>query len=317
MTGSPDRPLRVFLVGCPRSGTTWLQLLLSQHADVVTTQETHLFSRYISRIEKGWLYEKRPREDDDRGTGLATLMSDAQFYALCREFADRILDRITVERPDACVVLEKTPAHVRHADLIRNVYPDARFIHLIRDPRSVVSSLRAAGRSWGRGWAPTSIIAGSRIWNEDVRAGRAIGLATEAYHELRYEDLKRDGAAALGAVFAFIGIDVDAAFCERALEACSLSNLRQGGDGVRSAWSLRTEPGGFYRKGDAAGWRDELSGRDVALIEHIAGDLMAETGYARVSRRRRRAPLRLRIRDALRWRTDAASDWVRERIERL
>src|SRR5215469_4920410 len=38
----------VLIVGCPRSGTSWLQRLLSQHPQVATTQETHLFSEYLA-----------------------------------------------------------------------------------------------------------------------------------------------------------------------------------------------------------------------------------------------------------------------------
>jgi hypothetical protein len=43
----------VFLIGCPRSGTTWLQRLLASHPQVRTVQETFLFPRYISPQLRG------------------------------------------------------------------------------------------------------------------------------------------------------------------------------------------------------------------------------------------------------------------------
>jgi len=53
-------------------------------------------------------------------------------------------------------------------------------------------------------------------------------------------------------------------------------------------------PGGFFRKRQVAGWREELSRGEIRAIEHVAGDLMRELGYALVNRPPVPAPVRLR-----------------------
>ena len=315
--GADAAPVQyVFLVGCARSGTTWLQLLLSRHPGVATSQETHLFSRYISRLDQGWQFEHDPRYDRRRNTGLAAVLSADDFDALCRDFAARVLNRVLAGKPGAHVVLEKTPTHVRHAALIRRLFPDAHFLHMIRDPRSVVSSLRAAGKSWGRHWAPTSPAAGAYMWRSDVNTGIAIRETTDRYRELRYESLAADAVSELRGILDWLGLPADETFCREAVEACDIDRLRSGADGGRAAWSLKDEPDGFYRKGTVGGWADELRPGDVAIVEHIAGPLMSRFGYERVTRGGRR-PARLVLRDALSWRLDGAHRWLARRVSTL
>ncbi len=71
----------VFVVGAPRSGTTWLQLLLAQSSNVATAQETHLFSGYLKSMLSSW--------DRDEATiggrrqiGLPTLYPRREFVDL-------------------------------------------------------------------------------------------------------------------------------------------------------------------------------------------------------------------------------------------
>jgi hypothetical protein len=238
------------------------------------------------------------------------------FDALCRDFATRVLNRVLEAKPGASLVLEKTPTHVRHAPLIRRLFPDAYFLHMVRDPRSVVSSLRAAGRSWGRHWAPTGPAAGAYMWRADVTAGIAIGETTDRYRELRYESLSADAAAELRTILDWLGLPADEAFCRQAVEANDIERLRSGADAGGAAWSLRDEPEGFYRKGAVRAWAEELTPGEIAVIEHIAGPLMSRFGYERVTRVGRR-PVRLVLRDALSWRLDGAHRWLSRRVSTL
>jgi len=315
--GPDGAPRMVFLVGCARSGTTWLQLLLSRHPGVATSQETHLFSRYISRLDQGWQFEHDPQYDRRRNTGLAAVLTADEFDALCRDFATRVLNRVLESKPGASLVLEKTPSHVRHGKLIRRLFPDAYFLHMVRDPRSVVSSLRAAGRSWGRHWAPTGPAAGAYMWRADVSAGIAIGELTDRYRELRYESLSADPVGELRGVLDWLGLPVDDAFCREAVEANDIERLKRGGaESNGAAWSLKDEPEGFYRKGAVQGWAEELTPGEVAVVEHIAGPLMSRFGYERTTRVKRR-PARLVLRDALSWRLDGAHRWLARRVSTL
>jgi len=266
----------VFLVGCQRSGTSWLQLLLAQHTQVATTQETHLFNVYLWPLRQQW--ERFKLWPSPIGGRL--ILSDDEFDDLSADFAKKVLQRIAGTNPAATVVLEKTPDHVLHGQFILRLLPDAYFIHLIRDPRGVVSSLCAAGRSWGSHWAPRSVVANAGRWRRDVSLGRSIAQLTDRYTEVRYEDLRgENGARVLDRLLAWLGLPVDDGFSTRALAACQIEHLREGGQGIRGYESLKRPDPGFFRKGTVSGWKDDLSRNEIKAVEYIARDLMQALGY--------------------------------------
>jgi hypothetical protein len=284
----------VFLVGCPRSGTTWLQLLLAQHGQIATARETHLFNAYLRQVDWSWNFY-RSRQDR---VGLHTLLSEDEYYGLWSLFVRGAMDKIAASNPAATVVLEKTPNHVRHAPLILKVLPDAHFIHLVRDPRSVVSSLCAASRSWGGRWASNDVLSNARLWREDVTRGRAIAQLTTRFREIRYEDLRATGGAdVLHGLFDWLGLPSDREFAARALATCEISKLREGGEGIRAFDSIRPRDAVFFRSGTTDTWRQDVAPHDIAVIEYAAGELMQEFGYQphRVGNGKR--PFRVRVRD--------------------
>jgi hypothetical protein len=280
----------VLIVGCPRSGTSWLQLLLAQHPAVATTQETHLFNNYLSPLEQTW--QRFPAVDPN--IGMRRLLSEDEFYALCAEFAKAVLGRIADRKPNAQVVLEKTPGHVRHGPLILRLMPDVYFLHIVRDPRSVVSSLCAAARSWARGqWASTNVVRNAQIWRSDVTLGRELATLTPRYREVRYEDLLGErGPGTLASLLTWLDLPADGDFAASACAACDIERLRAGGDGVRNFESLSRSQPEFFRKGQQNSWQNDLSPGAVRVIEYINQDLMEIYGYPRRSTRSRK-PLRL------------------------
>ncbi len=118
----------VFIVGSGRSGTNWLRRLLSQSPNVATGPETHLFSSYLRSAAESW------RHFDGSKVGLAHLISEEEMLAWMRDFADMCLGRIAEKRPNARIVLEKTPNHGGRGAEILQLFPDCYFIHIIRDP---------------------------------------------------------------------------------------------------------------------------------------------------------------------------------------
>lgn len=262
----------VFLLGAPRSGTTWLQIMLAKHPDISTCQETHLFSSFLSSLQKSW----RHHAHDRRGIGLQAAISHDRFIALQRDFALSVLNAIG----DTAIILEKTPAHITVLDDIREVLPEARFIHIIRDPRAVAASLAAAGRDWGSSWASTSAVHNARRWASNVADGiRLRNSDPAAYFEVRYEDLLDDPAENLEAIFAWLGIDSSEALCRRVAEESRIKKLQEAR--AEAAWDLAKEPQGFFRKGRSDAWKEDLSRREVAVVEAIAGPLMQELRYQR------------------------------------
>lgn len=298
----------VFLVGCPRSGTTWLQILLAQHGQVATGRETHLFSGYLNQLDRRWrFFQSLP----DR-VGLKMLFSEDEYYSLCSVFVQGVMNKIAATNASATVVLEKTPNHVRFAPLILKVVPDAYFIHIVRDPRSVVSSLCAASRSWGKRWASSNVLSNARIWCSDVTLGHEISQLTERFREVRYEDLSgSQGADVLGRLYAWLGLPAGPELAAAALEACEITRLREGGKEVRAYESVKPQDSVFFRKGMTDGWKQELAPKDIEVIEYAAGALMHEYGYSPYRPTKGKRPFRVVVGDLI----DRVESGVRRRTK--
>jgi hypothetical protein len=263
----------VFVVGSARSGTTWLQRALSQSPDVATGAETHLFSSYLRSLQDTW--------DRHKGTyvGLSHLITEEELVDWIRNFAELCLGRIANARPGARIVVEKTPKHGEYAADILRLFPEAFFIHIIRDPRAVVPSLRAAFQSWGTGWAPDRLADASRKWRADVENARRAASLTKRYTEVRYERLHADGAGELVRLFAWMGEPVGREEAGAYVAASAF-------DKVRTTVAEEDVDKQFFRRGEVDSWRRELSGPDIAIIERLTRKQMAELGYEPVAGRR-------------------------------
>ncbi len=292
----------VFLVGGPRSGTTWLQLLLSRSPRIATANETHLFTGYTRSLFSAWHHHQH----NTRELGLHHLMSEEEYFALIRSFSNKVMLRILDKNPEADIILEKTPDHVLHWSDILTIFPDAFFLHIVRDPRSVVSSLCAAGTGWGRQWASREVLVNCETWIKYVKESKNLKAATNNFLQVTYEDLWGSGENTLMSVFSWLGVQISVDECRKALDECQIANLR--GNRLEAApWDLTAEPKEFYRKGGTENWRSELTPRETFLIEHLAGDLMTEFGYVAAARRKMILPLIIasRLRFGVAWRLHA------------
>lgn len=274
--GEGERQPYLFIIGAPRSGTTWLQTMLAAHPEVATCQETHLFNAYLSLLHRSWEEHKASK----RGIGLQAAISYQQFLELQRLYAERVLQSVRGERS---LVVEKTPAHARVVNDIKSVLPEARFLHIVRDPRAVTSSLLAASKGWGARWAAASVYQNAHRWVREVEASRrGAAYGSGDYHELRYEDLHKDPASHLERIAQWAGLDASRTWCAETAQAHSIEKLREGKSDP--PWGARTEPEGFYRKGATDSWKGDLSRSDIALVEDVAAPLMDSLGYQRISR---------------------------------
>lgn len=133
----------VFVGGSPRSGTTLVQNVLDSHPEILGTPELlhlpdliRLRSRMSNSIERGFLEFFCDHSDVDRAT---------------YEFVERLLGPI-VESASTRYVCEKTPSNVLVFSEIQDLFPAARFVFVIRDPRAIVSSMQRVGnRARARG----------------------------------------------------------------------------------------------------------------------------------------------------------------------
>lgn len=278
----------VMLIGAPRSGTTWLQRLLSSHHGIASPQETDLFTRYITPLHAAWAWQLRGTPDDwheRRYKGLPSVVTTSQFELLVRAFIDGAFAQVVAANPGTEVIVEKSPAHSLATDVISRYIPEAPVIHIVRDGRDVAASLVAASKGWGRTWAPATVGAAAAMWAQHVNGAREASNHPGGYYEVRYEDLRRDGANTLCKVFAAIGIEQTFEECERILasQTYTTNELRPRSDSIALSGEFAdfndaAEPEGFFGRSTSGSWRD-WSPRDHMAFDDAAGDLLVHLGY--------------------------------------
>lgn len=274
-----DRP--VFLLGCPRSGTTLLSAMLHAHPRIAIPPETRfLIPAYEQRRRFGDLNDRRNR------IRLAEWITrpDATKFEDLRLDRQAVIDAIAAGPAtfgSATGIVwrefarsrgkarwgEKRPVYWRHIDMIMRLYPDAQLVHLVRDPRACVASLTEMP------WWTTGRLGAMTTWtladNELRRAARR--LPNNAYHRVRYEDLLHDPRTHLESICRFLGESFDERMLDHAAAAHDVApTFKQ--------WHARVDHPVDASRIDA--WRHRLPPQDVALIEAVTHRQMQDHGYA-------------------------------------
>lgn len=261
----------LFIIGAPRSGTTWLQIMLGEHPQVCTSVELTLFDRYIGSWMETWKHET----ENAHRPGLNLFWTEAEFHGFLRDFAYQTYAKALATKPEATHVLDKRPSYSEHVESIQALLPNARFIHIIRDGRDVTTSMMAAAKDF---WFQTDTMQKSATrWQEKVLQARIASQFEGQYLEVRYEDLLTDGVATLQSVFDFCGLPITTEQVANILEQQAFDKLK---DSRKSASAEFKMPPGFYRKGKMGNWQEELSLTDKQQFDEIAGGLLKELGYA-------------------------------------
>lgn len=265
-----------FLVGHPRSGTTFLGRLLGSHPRLAYWEEPdllesaldmhHTFSRLyrhlavdagldtvklyrVSTRDQIEVSEAETKEADEK----ATRQVRRDVHHLQQEF---------LSRAGKSILLEKSPGQVLLLDSVRALFPQAKFIHIIRDPRDVASSTlrwieREGWPPWlGAGDDPVAVVA--QQWVNQVGGGLAAAAGNPAVFTLRHEDLVGSTTATLNALCEFLGLEWSTRF-DAFLDHGMDTGLDPGTVGV---------------------WRNELTDAEVAAVVVPAAELMASLGYA-------------------------------------
>lgn len=192
----------VFIVGCPRSGTTLLQSLLASHPEVVSFPETHLWSetmhihplmRLFKVYGKGDLHKldelcgKLGHRAPEKAVESLPVFRTATWSAILLEALQGIAENHATGTEH--VLLEKTPRHLHFTDQICMADPEARFIHIIRRGEDVVASMMEATGNHPGQWDGSRDVSKSVFW-----WNRAIGISNKymgrpGHIHISYEEL--------------------------------------------------------------------------------------------------------------------------------
>jgi hypothetical protein len=268
----------LYIIGAPRSGTTWLQLMLAAHPAVCASAELRLYSKYIAPWLQSWNEEARLTEGGRPYIGLPVLWKADELHNFLEQFLDQVYSKVLATKPEATHILDKHPGYALCVENIHCFVPRARFIHLVRDGRDVAVSLFAASRELG--WfARKPLHDYAELWQQRVLAARkAKSLPGCRYFELRYEDLSASPAEVLKGVFDFCALDASDALIADIVEKHTIENLKLSRPTPVNGVKL---PEGHFREGKVGNWSRHFKAGQRYLFDKVAGGLLRELGYAR------------------------------------
>jgi hypothetical protein len=256
--------------------------MLNAHSKVCFAPETHFVRLFIAGSplhkyvrEKGWKDLAEHLISDKFLLRLGLTFEDYQEVvdSLAGKMAPgllyhRILERYASRKGKGAWLGDKDPANVAFLPLIREHFPSAKILHIMRDPRDILVSKKKA--MWSRDRNPMV-----HIFVNDVQLeiGRKEGpkLFGGNYMELHYEDLIREPQKVLGQVCDHLDIGFEDAMLEFALSSKELVQPDE------LAWKKETF--GPLLTTNSGKWAGELTPWEIALSERVCSMSFREIGY--------------------------------------
>ena len=276
-----------FIVGAQKSGTTWLQRSLNGLDGVHCLGEGHFIDRLFQPFaETARSYNQMMQLVAERvydGNGFYSIIPDTEFRQVMREWILKILLRNVNADPHSILAIgDKTPAHSHHIPTLRSLFPEARFVHMLRDGRDaavsafhhqqrILKQLNQADRD-----ASIDIGAAEMFlkWAHTTRAVLRAEETGQEMHTVRYEAMLNNPAQCLKACIQHIIPDHhwDEQEIHAAVEASSFRRQSGRQPGV-------IDNSAFLRKGQAGSWKTELQSQTFSQISPEDKALLKRLGY--------------------------------------
>lgn len=261
--GSTESSINIaFIVGVARSGTSILGELVAAHPQV-----KYIFEAYV------------PWRIAGRGVGGSDRFTAEQATPRVRLF---IRWWFHWRKGSARLIVEKNPRNILRIPFLRAVFPEAKFIHIVRDGRDVACSLipGIGGRWWAHERPPEwrnifaryqGVIRCAHAWNEIVRTGLD-DLSDVPHLQIRYEDLVARPHEIARQIFDYLGLSLDpavVAFCQKIQDSTTASYQAK----YQSVWTRRNHRQRVGR------WRENLDGELQREVLKILGPTLRSLGY--------------------------------------
>ncbi|MBX2865875.1 MAG: sulfotransferase [Leptolyngbyaceae cyanobacterium MAG.088] len=313
---------KIFVVGCPRSGTSWLQKMMTRHEQVIPVKnESHIYRliyepfTYITKLSAQRRWQSCPNfvrnfgptallfgatssdvwnsilknyriYQKNNDIGLHHLINYQHLKILinqvkqdsgsdlekAQQLIGFILDHFFEKvggQPNQ-FLLEKTPFHIKYADVILNNFPEAKIINIVRDGRDVCASLQARAKTTK--WAEYDTRTIISQWERCIAVSEKIALDpafSDRIYSVKYEELRKDTISQLNHIYNFIGLDIKPVELSQIAELCNIENVKNKGTGQH------------VNKGSINNWKTELSQENIDLWQQSAGKTLERLGYSR------------------------------------
>lgn len=272
-----------FVVGAQRSGTTLLRLMLNHHPRLIVPFESAFIPVFHARLtDYGNL------SDPGNVTRLVLDIAAHPFVkrgqllpspeailarSPCsfREIVEAIFEELAAA--DGKVRWgDKTPNYVLHLHVLCELWPECRVVHVVRDGRDVISSVRKLS------WGTRNFMSAALEWRFKTLLGHRAGLMLrDRYHLVHYEDLVTNPTRTLRAVCDFLGEVYHPALAEYHRDAAT--QMPQESLQWHSSSISQLDPAKVFA------WRKAMSRPDQEVFDVLAGDALEVFGYERIRSR--------------------------------
>ncbi|MCK4843125.1 MAG: sulfotransferase, partial [Methylococcales bacterium] len=277
MTSKQQEP--VFIIGVDRSGTTLLNMMLDAHPELLITYESGIIHGLLS---EDLLFKPLTTTDSKQHliTKLLSLrgvkkwqevftLDDFNFEEINNASdAIRQLYGCYLKRTKKCMWGDKDPIYTALLEYTHSLFPNAKFIHIIRDGRDVASSI---SKQW---WGPNTFPKALDYWQHSVTTlSRMLSMLPNSQKiEIRYEDLVENTEETLHDIVDFLELPYD----DIMLGSYSSNAEDKLGDLVSTIHAqLKKRPS----KEHLYKWKHKLTRADLAITFELAHDTLRRYGY--------------------------------------
>ncbi len=273
-----------FIMGGIRSGTTWLQVVLDGHPEIACRGEGHFRDSLLPELKEAVdkynkLIDGKNKDIFNEIEGFPLLKPDHVLFLLASAIGLQMAQY--ADGKSIRVIGERTPDNFRALSTLHQLFPEAKFIQIIRDGRDAAASgwfhnLRVSP-DWTRkefGTLPRFAAKYARYWVQVIGAGRAFEKDHPAqYTEIKYEELHQDTAAGVMHLLEFLDVDTS----EKAVaQCCAAGDFKTLAGGREPGKENRDS---HFRKGTIGDWRNHFDAEATEVFERHAGRLLRQLDY--------------------------------------